>query len=383
MRPISPSMNCQHQANTAYDKLAVISENMPKLLEIEQFIFELKQWLRAYIDALKNYVDEQHFAKITENNIFTGINTFADVYLNNGNIYWKDEYNNDLAWIKYDKEHQILTLHVKDSELSLSPNLAITVPTNAEVDNSIVTYAFLHGLLEELEARVTITKDTTITEGSTNIPTTDAVYQFVIANKPIFDDTVTQNSSNGVKSSGIYAALQELDNNLRTLISALDDRISAINTETDTTKEYCVDQILHMDGHRNEYWNRDNGFGNSISREDEFTLFNGTLYAVLKVEGSSVTFNNDNMQLKVSDLSNCKYQKGKLVSDDLVHDSLTTPRIIKPTADIRAKGIQLAVYFDDISHSMKINGYTLASLKEYKKTEPSFQEIPGVHLVGY
>lgn len=383
MRPISPSMNCQHQANTAYDKLAVISENMPKLLEIEQFIFELKQWLRAYIDALKNYVDEQHFAKITENNIFTGINTFADVYLNNGNIYWKDEYNNDLAWIKYDKEHQILTLHVKDSELSLSPNLAITVPTNAEVDNSIVTYAFLHGLLEELEARVTITKDTTITEGSTNIPTTDAVYQFVIANKPIFDDTVTQNSSNGVKSSGIYAALQELDNNLRTLISALDDRISAINTETDTTKEYCVDQILHMDGHRNEYWNRDNGFGNSISSEDEFTLFNGTLYAVLKVEGSSVTFNNDNMQLKVSDLSNCKYQKGKLVSDNLVHGNLTTPRIIKPTADIRAKGIQLAVYFDDISHSMKINGYTLASLKEYKKTEPSFQEIPGVHLVGY
>ena len=63
MRPISPSMNCHHQANTAYDKLAVISDNMPKLLEIEQFIFELKQWLRAYIDAVKNSLDEKHFAK--------------------------------------------------------------------------------------------------------------------------------------------------------------------------------------------------------------------------------------------------------------------------------------------------------------------------------
>ena len=232
MRPIPPSMNCQHQANTAYDKLAVISDNMPKLLEIEQFIFELKQWLRAYIDAVRNALDEEHFAKITENNIFTGINTFADIYLNNGNIYWKDEYNNDIAWIKYDKEHQILTLHVRDSELSLSPNLAITVPTNAEVDNSIVTYAFLHGLLQELEGRVTITKDTTITEGSNNVPTTDAVYQFVISNKLVLDDTVTQNSSNGVKSSGIYAALQELDTNLRTLISALNDRISAIESSS-------------------------------------------------------------------------------------------------------------------------------------------------------
>ena len=377
MRPIPPSMNCQHQANTAYDKLAVISDNMPKLLEIEQFIFELKQWLRAYIDAVKNALDEKHFAKLTENNIFTGVNTFADVYLNNGNIYWKDEYNNDIAWIKYDKEHQILTLHVKDSELSLSPNLAITVPTNAEVDNSIVTYAFLHGLLQELEERVSFTKDTTITEGSNNIPTTDAVYQFVIANKPTFDDTVTQNSSNGVKSSGIYAALQELDTNLRTLISALDDRISAIDTETDTVEEYCVDQILLV-GNDIEHWH-------GISTEDEYTLFNGTLYALLKVEDSRVSFNNENVQLKISDLSNCKYQKGHLVPDNLVHGSLTTPRIIKPTANIRAKGIQLAVYFDstNYAYTMRRNGYVLASLKKYEYHEPSFQEIPGVHLVGY
>lgn len=240
MRPIPPSMNCQHQANTAYDKLAVISENMPKLLEIEQFIFELKQWLRAYIDALRNALDEEHFAKLTENNIFTGINTFADVYLNNGNIYWKDEYNNDIAWIKYDKEHQILTLHVRDSELSLSPNLAITVPTNAEVDNSIVTYAFLHGLLQELENRVTITVDNTVIDGSNNPPSGNAVYDFVMANQLVLDDTVTQNSSNGVKSSGIYAVLQELDTNLRTLISALDDRITALENSSSSSETWGV-----------------------------------------------------------------------------------------------------------------------------------------------
>lgn len=375
MRPIPPSMNCQHQANTAYDKLAVISENMPKLLEIEQFIFELKQWLRAYIDALRNALDEEHFAKLTENNIFTGINTFADVYLNNGNIYWKDEYNNDIAWIKYDKEHQILTLHVKDSELSLSPNLAITVPTNADVDNSIVTYAFLHGLLQELENRVTITVDNTVIDGSNNPPSGNAVYDFVMANQLVLDDTVTQNSSNGVKSSGIYAALQELDTNLRALISALDDRISAINTETDTIEKYCVDQILLV-GNDIEYWH-------GISDEDEYTLFNGTLYALLKVEDSRVSFNDENVQLKISDLSKCRYQKGYLESDNVVQGGGETFRIIKPTADIRAKGITLAVYFDDINHTMKRNGYVLASLKEYVKQEPTPQDELGVHLVGY
>ena len=226
MRPIPPSLNCQHQANTAYDKLAVISENIDKLREIEQFIFELKQWLRAYIDKVRESISAENFANLTENNIFTGINTFADVYLNNGNIYWKDEYNNDIAWIKYDKEHQILTLHVRESELSLSPNLAITVPTDANVDNSIVTYAFLYGLLQELEGRVTITKDTTITEGSNNVPTTDAVYQFVTANQfhLILEDSVLENSSNGVKSSGIYAALQALQEQ----IDALTDVINQI-----------------------------------------------------------------------------------------------------------------------------------------------------------
>lgn len=226
MRPIPPSLNCQHQANTAYDKLAVISENIDKLREIEQFIFELKQWLRAYIDKVRASISAENFANLTENNVFTGINTFADVYLNNGNIYWKDEYNNDIAWIKYDKEHQILTLHVRDSELSLSPNLAVTVPTDTDVDNSIVTYAFLHGLLQELESRVTITVDDTVTDGSNNPPSGDAVYDFVMANQfnLVLEDTVLENSSNGVKSSGIYAALQALQSQIDTLTDIINQQ---------------------------------------------------------------------------------------------------------------------------------------------------------------
>ena len=378
MRPIPPSMNCQHQANTAYDKLAVISDNMPKLLEIEQFIFELKQWLRAYIDAVRNSLDENSFAKIAGNNIFTGINTFADVHLYNGNIYWVDNEDNTLAWITYDPTNQLLTLHVHNSELTLSPNLACTVPTNAEVDNSIVTYAFLHGLLEELEERVSFTKDTTITEGSTNIPTTDAVYQFVTSNQfhLTLDDTVTQNSSNGVKSSGIYAALQELDNNLRTLISGLDDRISAINT-TSKGDAYCIDEILI--GNTSISVDDLSQLTDGVSDETEFTLLNGTLYAVFKVEGGGISPNTDNIQLRISDLSKCGYQKGYVSKKAGIGEY--TPRIIKPTADIRAKGLTLAVHLRTDGHGLTRDGYVLASLK--KISEVPVQDIPGVHLVGY
>ena len=40
------------------------------------------------------------------------------------------------------------------------------------------------------------------------------------------------------------------------------------------------------------------------------------------------------------------------------------------------------VHYDDDAFA-KDRSEVLASLKEYKETEPSFQEIPGVHLVGY
>lgn len=228
MRPISPSTNCNHQANSAYDKLAVISENMPKLLEVEQFIFELKQWLRAYIDKVKESISEENFANLADDNTFSGINTFSNVHLQDGNIYWVDALGNNLAWISFDSANQILTLHVRDSELTLSPNIAMTVPTDADIPNSIVTYSFLNGLLQELENTLRVTKADIITQGSTDVPTVDAVYQFVTNNQfqLTLENSVLENSSNGVKSSGIYTALKNLENTieaLRTQLEALSD----------------------------------------------------------------------------------------------------------------------------------------------------------------
>ena len=346
MRPIPPSLNCQHQANTAYDKLAVISENIDKLREIEQFIFELKQWLRAYIDAVKASISAENYANLTENNVFTGINTFADVYLNNGNIYWKDEYNNDIAWIKYDKEHQILTLHVRDSELSLSPNLAITVPTDTDVDNSIVTYAFLHGLLQELESRVTITVDDTVIDGSNNPPSGDAVYDFVMANQfnLVLEDTVLENSSNGVKSSGIYAALQELQ--------------SQIDTLTDIINQQEANSIYDLFG-------VEDGLYAAIPFTGR-TFFAGHLYKVISSVYTEPTVNGPRSYDTPIHLSSDNVEAVKI----LVYPSISVLTVFRPLEDIT---VQVNI---GPTGSFEANEYVLADVN-------AVEELTTEQLIGW
>lgn len=268
MRPISPSTNCNHQANSAYDKLAVISENMNKLLEVEQFIFELKQWLRAYIDKIKENISEENFANLANDNTFTGINTFTDVHLQDGNIYWVDALGNKLAWVAFDSANQILTLHVQDSELTLSPNIAMTVPTDADIPNSIVTYSFLNGLLQELENTLRVSTTDTITQGSTDLPTSDAVYQFVHNNEfhLTLEDTVLEDSSNGVKSSGIFTALKNLEDSIGTLRTQLEelsesrgDLFDTLNVEdglyTAVAKTDNINTLTFLTGHLYKIYN--------------------------------------------------------------------------------------------------------------------------------
>lgn len=236
MRPISPSTNCNHQANTAYDKLAVISENIDKLREIEQFIFELKQWLRTYINKVRENISEENFANLANDNTFNGINTFSDVHIQTGNIYWTDSLGNRLAWLAYDPTNQILTVHVQDSELTLSPNLAMTVPTDTDIPNSIVTYSFLSGLLNELESSLHTTVDTEITSNGTNPVSSQAIYNYINEHQfhLTLEDSVLEDSANGVKSSGIYTALQELSTNIEALRNYVDSAVSGVNDLYDT-----------------------------------------------------------------------------------------------------------------------------------------------------
>lgn len=282
MRPISPSTNCQHQANSAYDKLAVISENMPKLLEVEQFIFELKQWLRAYIDKIKENISEENFAKITNDNVFSGINTFSNVHLHDGNIYWQDDAGNNLAWIAFDSANQILTLHVRDSELTLSPNIAMTVPTDADIPNSIVTYSFLHGLLQELESTLKVTTTDTITQGSTDLPTSDAVYQYVTNNQfqLTLEDSVIEDSSNGVKSSGIYTALKNLE-----------DTIDALRTQ--------LEELSESRGDLFDTLSVEDGLYTAVAKTGNISthvFLTGHLYKIYNVSGTPLHLSSDNVE---------------------------------------------------------------------------------------
>lgn len=283
MRPISPSTNCNHQANSAYDKLAVISENMNKLLEVEQFIFELKQWLRTYIDKVKENISEENFANLANDNTFSGINTFSNVHIQTGNIYWTDSLGNKLAWLAYDPTNQILTVHVQDSELTLSPNLAMTVPTDTDVPNSIVTYSFLSGLLNELESSLHTTVDTEITSDGTNPVSSQAIYNYINEHQfhLTLEDSVLENSSNGVKSSGIYTALQELSTNIEALRNYVDSVVSGVND--------LYDSLGVEDG----VWTySDTQYGSKSC-----TLTAGHIYKIAAASTPPVTLSSDNMDV--------------------------------------------------------------------------------------
>lgn len=312
MRPISPSMNCNHQANSAYDKLAVISENMPKLLEVEQFIFELKQWLRAYIDKIKENISEENFANLANDNTFTGINSFSNVHLHNGNIYWVDSQGNNLAWVAFDSANQILTLHVRDSELTLSPNIAMTVPTDADIPNSIVTYSFLHGLLQELESTLRVTTTDTITQGSTDLPTSDAVYQYVTNNQfqLTLEDSVVQGSANGVKSSGIFIALKNLENTIDTLRTQLE--------ELSESRGDLFDTLGVEDG----FWSYTDS---TYSSNASVTLITGHIYKVVSCGLSTEGFASRPVKVSATD---------KLSVVRILTPDLDVTRAIKPTEDV-------------------------------------------------
>lgn len=219
LHPIHTPLHCQHQANTAYDKLAVISDNMPKIQEVEQFIFELRQWLRAYMEGLRADYDSSIQDLLAGDNVWTGNNTYTqNISLNGGDIYWKDDQGNVLAWVTYDPVNQLLTFHAGNKEITLSTTGATAPTTNPGVTTAIVTLDYLTDALAALRQQIlneiSLTFDTTPTDGSTNPVTSDGIYDAIEAAKIILDSTVTENSQNGVTSAGIYDFVTDAISNI-------------------------------------------------------------------------------------------------------------------------------------------------------------------------
>lgn len=219
LHPVHAPLLCQHQANSAYDKLAVISENIVKLQELEQFIFELKQWLRAYMEGLRADYDNSIQDLLASDNVWTGNNTYTqNISLNGGDIYWKDDQGNVLAWVTYDPVNQLLTFHAGNKEITLSATGATAPTTNPAVTTAIVTLDYLTTALAALRQQIinelSLTFDSTPTDGSTNPVTSDGIYDAIEAAKIILDSTVTANSQNGVTSEGIYNFVTDAISNI-------------------------------------------------------------------------------------------------------------------------------------------------------------------------
>ena len=91
-----------------------------------------------------------------------------------------------------------------------------------------------------------LTFDSTPTEGSNNPVTSDGIKKAIDAGgggggSVILDNTVTQASQNGVKSSGIYSFVHEITDPLETTVGEHTSKISTL-TETQTTQGDTITQ---------------------------------------------------------------------------------------------------------------------------------------------
>lgn len=134
MRCPSTSDLVDFQSNKAYDKLAVISENIEDLQEISEFIMSLKDWLRANINT---YISDYESTLITTiTNLNNNINTLASSF-----VSYKNGVDGSI------EAQNTLINQIKSDLLILTNSLP-------QIDTSVI-------------------------EGSTKLPTSGSVYTFV------------------------------------------------------------------------------------------------------------------------------------------------------------------------------------------------------------
>lgn len=134
MRCPSTSDLVDFQSNKAYDKLAVISENIEDLQEISEFIMSLKDWLRANINTYIS--DYESTLTTTITNLNNNINTLASSF-----VSYKNGVDGSI-------EAQNTLINQIKSDLLILTNSLPQI-------------------------------DTSVTEGSTKLPTSGSVYTFV------------------------------------------------------------------------------------------------------------------------------------------------------------------------------------------------------------
>lgn len=204
MRCPSTSDLVDFQSNKAYDKLAVISENIEDLQEISEFIMSLKDWLRANINTYIS--DYESTLTTTITNLNNNINTLASSF-----VSYKNGVNGSI-------EAQNTLINQIKSDLLILTNSLPQI-------------------------------DTSVTEGSTKLPTSGSVYTFVN----------TAIRSIGGIAGDVTALAAKLVTVEADVAKLKEDLEASVENVTVLTGYYSGTNILDMDG---------NGTLSSISEVD-------------------------------------------------------------------------------------------------------------------
>jgi len=231
MRCPSTSDLVHAQANHAYDKLAVISDNIEALQAIYDFIFDIKEYLHQKLEEyMHKHRDElidgqKTFTKpvrLEELELFSSVN--ADIKDTVGNI--KLNFTTCSPYISFKvsrtddetKEEYVSEVKLMLDTCNGEPLLTIP-PTNGEVDESSVRVDFLNDQLSSIKDRLLSLEDRA-TQLESNVTTIQGRLDNAL-------DYPVDGSNDLVKSKGIYAygqnIIQALTGNVNAAIAGVTD----------------------------------------------------------------------------------------------------------------------------------------------------------------
>ena len=208
MRIPSTSDLCQAHSNRAYDKMEVISDHIHELMDLYEWIFNLRAYLAS---LLAGYVtigtDQTITGKKTFENLKAHVLNIANAteVLNEG--YITTGYYNDsdpaliVHFTAYDDDVPYETRLYLVSQPGGNPYFVIP-PTNADDDHSAVRLDYLNSILS------------TLNDGSSGLADRIAALENKMGEIYPFDSEPTENSTKGVTSGGVFDAIQSAINGI-------------------------------------------------------------------------------------------------------------------------------------------------------------------------
>ena len=227
----STSDLCHAQSNKAYDKLAVISENIEELEALYNFIFDIQEYFRQ---LLTNYVHLHNDQTIDSIKTFTKPVRVQDINFYNVldeldnivNITTVYDGNNpcfDITLKRRDMEEQIDIIGNIRLKLNLSNNTPIfeAVDTVGSDEQSVVVVKYLNQVVSNLNALISAldVRVTNLENAVNTLSNRITSLESGMSGLSLLD-TVTEGSEYPVKSHGIYSFVKAIENELRSLISS-------------------------------------------------------------------------------------------------------------------------------------------------------------------